>query len=162
MADGYARSSGKVGVCNATSGPGALNLITGLATAHFDSIPVVAVTGQVAATTIGTDALHESDAIGSSLSVIKHSYRVMDASEIPAVVGQAFRIASSGRPGAVLIDLPKDVQQQRVAELRAPIRRRPPNRAPGALDRLVLARMPAQRPRSHRNGARLGAGDLRA
>ncbi|MGA2872286.1 MAG: thiamine pyrophosphate-binding protein [Candidatus Dormibacteria bacterium] len=99
MADGYARSSGKVGVCNATSGPGALNLITGLATAHFDSIPVVAVTGQVAATTIRTDAFQESDAIGSSLSLIKHSYQVLDASEIPAVVGEAFHVASSGRPG---------------------------------------------------------------
>src|SRR5487761_1890957 len=111
MADGYARASGKVGVCVATSGPGALNLITGLATAHFDSVPVVAITGQVAAASIGTDAFQESDVIGSSLSVTKHSYQVLDAADIPGVVEEAFHIARTGRPGAILIDIPKDVQQ---------------------------------------------------
>jgi acetolactate synthase-1/2/3 large subunit len=143
MADGYARATGKVGVCIATSGPGALNLITGLATAHFDSVPVVAITGQVAATTIGTDAFQESDVIGSSLSVTKHSYQVLDAAEIPAVVAEAFHIARTGRPGAVLIDVPKDVQQQRVAEVQDPISRRRPHCAPGSPDPDLLARAAA-------------------
>jgi acetolactate synthase-1/2/3 large subunit len=139
MADGYARASGKVGVCVATSGPGALNLITGLATAHFDSVPVVAITGQVAAASIGTDAFQESDVIGSSLSVTKHSYQVLDASDIPSVVAEAFHIARTGRPGAVLIDIPKDVQQQRVTEVADPIHRQRPHRAPGSPDQSLLA-----------------------
>jgi acetolactate synthase-1/2/3 large subunit len=139
MADGYARASGKVGVCVATSGPGALNLITGLATAHFDSVPVVAITGQVAAASIGTDAFQESDVIGSSLSVTKHSYQVLDASEIPGVVAEAFLIARTGRPGAVLIDIPKDVQQQRVNEVAEPIQRRRPHSAPGRADQALIA-----------------------
>ncbi|MGC1185119.1 MAG: biosynthetic-type acetolactate synthase large subunit [Candidatus Dormiibacterota bacterium] len=139
MADGYARASGRVGVCLATSGPGALNLITGLATAHFDSVPVVAITGQVAAAAIGTDAFQESDVIGSSLSVTKHSYQVLDATEIPGVVAEAFHIARTGRPGVVLIDLPKDVQQQRVTELVEPIQRLRPHRAPGHPDRAQIA-----------------------
>ncbi len=140
MADGYARASGRVGVCLATSGPGALNLITGLATAHFDSVPVVAITGQVAAASIGTDSFQESDMIGSSLSVTKHSYQVLDAAEIPSVVEEAFHIARTGRPGAVLIDIPKDVQMQRVTEVRERIRRRRPHRAPGASDAGLLDR----------------------
>ena len=139
MADGYARASGKVGVCVATSGPGALNLITGLATAHFDSVPVVAITGQVAAATIGTDAFQESDVIGSSLSVTKHSYQVLDAADIPGVVAEAFHIARTGRPGAVLIDVPKDVQQQRVIEVADPIERQRPHRAPDRPDQSRLA-----------------------
>ncbi len=139
MADGFARASGKVGVCIATSGPGALNLITGLATAHFDSVPVVAITGQVAAATIGTDAFQESDVIGSSLSVTKHSYQVLDAAEIPGVVMEAFHIARTGRPGAVLIDIPKDVQQQRIDEVAEPIRRKRPHRAPGRADPTKVA-----------------------
>ncbi|HUY10331.1 MAG TPA: biosynthetic-type acetolactate synthase large subunit [Candidatus Dormibacteraeota bacterium] len=138
MADGYARASGKVGVCVATSGPGALNLITGLATAHFDSVPVVAITGQVAAATIGTDAFQESDVIGSSLSVTKHSYQILDAADIPSVVAEAFHIARTGRPGAVLIDVPKDVQQQRVDGVAEPIQRQRPHRAPGRPDRSQL------------------------
>lgn len=138
MADGYARASGKVGVCVATSGPGALNLITGLATAHFDSVPVVAITGQVAAASIGTDAFQESDVIGSSLSVTKHSYQILDAGDIPSVVAEAFHIARTGRPGAVLIDIPKDVQQQRVDQVAEPIHRQRPHRAPGQPDRSKL------------------------
>ena len=143
MADGYARASGKVGVCVATSGPGALNLITGLATAHFDSVPVVAITGQVAAASIGTDAFQESDVIGSSLSVTKHSYQVLDAADIPGVVEEAFHIARTGRPGAVLIDIPKDVQQQRVIGVAGPIMRQRPHRAPGRPDPDLLARAAA-------------------
>jgi acetolactate synthase-1/2/3 large subunit len=143
MADGYARASGRVGVCMATSGPGALNLITGLATAHFDSVPVVAITGQVAAAAIGTDAFQESDVIGSSLSVTKHSYQVLDARDIPAVVAEAFHIARTGRPGAVLIDVPKDVQQQLVDGVADPIRRQRPHRAPGHPERGLLAQAAA-------------------
>ncbi len=130
MADGYARTSGQVGVCLATSGPGALNLVTGLATAHFDSVPVVAITGQVATATIGTDAFQESDVIGATLSVTKHSYQVHDARDLEAVVREAFHVARTGRPGAVLIDIPKDVQQQVVAGGPAQITRLRPHREP--------------------------------
>ncbi len=130
MADGYARASGRVGVCLATSGPGALNLITGLATAHFDSVPVVAITGQVPTNQIGTDAFQESDVIGSSLSVTKHSYQVHDARELPAVVAEAFHVAVTGRPGVVLIDVPKDVQQAVVANPLGAIRRARAHQAP--------------------------------
>ncbi len=107
---GYARSSGRVGVCIATSGPGATNLITGLADAMMDSIPVVAITGQVARDFIGTDAFQEIDVLGMSLSCTKHSFLVTDPAELGDVVAQAFQIARSGRPGPVLIDIPKDVQ----------------------------------------------------
>ncbi len=138
MADGYARTSGRVGVCLATSGPGALNLITGLATAHFDSVPVVAITGQVATATIGTDAFQESDVIGSTLSVTKHSYQVHDARDLPAVVREAFHVARTGRPGAVLIDIPKDVQQQIVEGSESKIARLRPHRAPESPDRALL------------------------
>ena len=107
---GYARSSGQVGVCIATSGPGATNLITGLADAMMDSVPVVAITGQVARDFIGTDAFQEIDVLGMSLSCTKHSFMVTDPAELGDVVAQAFQIACSGRPGPVLIDIPKDVQ----------------------------------------------------
>ena len=107
---GYARSSHQVGVCIATSGPGATNLITGLADAMMDSIPVVAITGQVASELIGTDAFQEIDVLGMSLSCTKHSFLVTEAAELGAVIAETFQIARSGRPGPVLIDVPKDVQ----------------------------------------------------
>lgn len=107
---GYARSTGKVGVCIATSGPGATNLITGLADALLDSVPVVAITGQVASSLIGTDAFQEIDVLGLSLACTKHSYLVESLEELPSVIAQAFEIARSGRPGPVLIDIPKDIQ----------------------------------------------------
>jgi len=110
MADGYARASGKVGVCIATSGPGATNLVTGLATAMMDSIPVVAITGQVATQAIGSDAFQETDVTGVTLPVTKHNYLVTDVEELAYIVKEAFHIARTGRPGPVLIDLPKDVQ----------------------------------------------------
>ena len=111
-ADGYARSKrGSVGCVFATSGPGALNLVTGLATAYADSVPVVAITGQVAVGAVGTDAFQESDVIGSTMSVVKHSYLVTRVEEIAPTVREAFHVARSGRPGPVLIDLPKDLQQ---------------------------------------------------
>ena len=108
-ADGYARATGEVGVCFATSGPGATNLITGLATAYMDSIPMVAITGQVPRKAIGTDAFQETDTFGISLPTVKHSYVVRDTNDIARVVAEAFHIAKTGRPGPVLIDIPKDV-----------------------------------------------------
>lgn len=109
-ADGYARATGKVGVCVGTSGPGATNLVTGLATAYMDSVPLVAITGQVPRALIGRDAFQEIDIIGITQAATKHSFLVQNASDIAATVHEAFRIAQSGRPGPVLIDIPKDVQ----------------------------------------------------
>jgi acetolactate synthase-1/2/3 large subunit len=108
-ADGYARASGKVGVCLATSGPGATNLLTGIANAFLDSVPMVAITGQVQTLMMGTDAFQEVDVFGMSLPVVKHSYIVRRAEDVYATVREAFAIARAGRPGPVLIDLPKDV-----------------------------------------------------
>jgi acetolactate synthase-1/2/3 large subunit len=108
-ADGYARATGKVGVCFGTSGPGATNLVTGIATAHMDSIPMVVVTGQVALRAIGTDAFQETDIYGITLPIVKHSYVVRDPRDMARIVAEAFYIASTGRPGPVLIDVPKDV-----------------------------------------------------
>jgi acetolactate synthase-1/2/3 large subunit len=109
-ADGYARATGKVGVCIATSGPGATNLVTGLATAYMDSSPVVAITGQVATPIIGTDAFQEVDITGITLPITKHNYLVTDVQELPVVIKEAFALASTGRPGPVLIDIAKDAQ----------------------------------------------------
>ncbi|ELY2743245.1 acetolactate synthase 2 catalytic subunit [Cronobacter turicensis] len=107
---GYARATGKTGVCIATSGPGATNLITGLADALLDSVPIVAITGQVAAPLIGTDAFQEVDVLGLSLACTKHSFLVESLEELPEIMAHAFHLASSGRPGPVLIDIPKDIQ----------------------------------------------------
>ena len=107
---GYARATGKTGVCIATSGPGATNLITGLADALLDSVPVVAITGQVAAPLIGTDAFQEVDVLGLSLACTKHSFLVESLEELPRVIAEAFYVANSGRPGPVLVDIPKDIQ----------------------------------------------------
>jgi acetolactate synthase-1/2/3 large subunit len=109
-ADGYARATGKVGVCIATSGPGATNLVTGLATAHMDSSPVIAITGQVATPIIGTDAFQEVDITGITLPITKHNYLVTDVNELGTVIREAFTIARTGRPGPVLIDIAKDAQ----------------------------------------------------
>lgn len=108
-ADGYARATGKVGVCFGTSGPGATNLVTGIATAHMDSIPMVVITGQVPRGAIGTDAFQETDIYGITLPIVKHSYVVRDPKDMARIVAEAFHIASTGRPGPVLIDIPKDV-----------------------------------------------------
>lgn len=110
-ADGYARATGKVGVCMATSGPGACNLVTGLATANMDSVPIVAITGQVATHVIGTDAFQEADTTGITIPIVKHNYLVKETDEIPHVIQEAFLIASTGRPGVVLVDLPVDVSR---------------------------------------------------
>lgn len=113
-ANGYARASGRVGVCMATSGPGATNLITGLGDAMLDSVPIIAITGQVASPFIGTDAFQEVDMLGLSLAVTKHSILIESISQLPQAVADAFQIAQSGRPGPVLIDIPKDIQQAEV------------------------------------------------
>ena len=110
-ADAYYRASGKVGVCLATSGPGATNLVTGLATAHMDSSAVVAITGNVPSSLIGTDAFQEADVYGITGPITKHNYLVKDINELPRIIKEAFYIASTGRPGPVLIDIPKDIQQ---------------------------------------------------
>lgn len=110
-ADGYARATGKVGVCFATSGPGATNLVTGIATAHLDSSPIVAITGQVPSAYIGKDAFQEVDVTGITQPITKHNYLVTDVRELPRVMKEAFHIARTGRPGPVLIDIAKDAQQ---------------------------------------------------
>ena len=115
-ADGYARATGRVGVCIATSGPGATNLVTGIAGAQMDSVPVVAITGQVPRSSIGRDAFQETDVTGITLPVTKHNYLVMKASEIPVAIKEAFHIANTGRPGPVLVDIPKDVLLNEKAE----------------------------------------------
>ncbi len=111
-ADGYARATGQVGVCFATSGPGATNLVTGIATAQMDSIPLVVVTGQVPSYVIGTDAFQETDIYGITLPIVKHSYVVRDPADMARIVAEAFYIAATGRPGVVLIDIPKDIGAQ--------------------------------------------------
>ncbi|RAJ63399.1 acetolactate synthase large subunit [Streptomyces sp. Amel2xB2] len=112
-ATGYAQATGKVGVCMATSGPGATNLVTPLADAHMDSVPLVAITGQVASGAIGTDAFQEADICGISMPVTKHNFLVTDPDEIPRAIAEAFHIASTGRPGPVVVDIPKDTLQKR-------------------------------------------------
>ncbi len=110
-AEGYARATGKVGVCMATSGPGATNLVSAIADAYMDSIPLVAITGQVFSKYIGKMAFQETDFYGLTLPIVKHSYLVMDVHELPKIFKEAFHLARSGRPGPVVIDIPKDVQQ---------------------------------------------------
>lgn len=116
MASGYARVSGKVGVCMVTSGPGATNLITGIATAYMDSIPMVAITGQVPSSLLGRDIFQEVDITGAVTPFTKHNYLVKDAAQLPQVIKESFYIASTGRPGPVLIDIPSDIQEQVVAD----------------------------------------------
>jgi acetolactate synthase-1/2/3 large subunit len=112
-ADGYARSTGKVGVCIATSGPGATNLVTGIATAYMDSVPLVVITGNVATTAIGTDAFQEADITGITMPITKHSYLVRNVDDLAGIIHQAFHIANTGRKGPVLIDIPKDVSAEK-------------------------------------------------
>ncbi len=115
-AEGYARASGKVGVCCATSGPGATNLVTGIADAFMDSTPIVAITGQVPISLIGNDAFQEADIIGITMPITKHSYQPKSADEIPSIIKSSFKIANTGRPGPVLIDVPKNAQEGEITE----------------------------------------------
>lgn len=119
-ADGYARATGKVGVCLATSGPGATNLMTGIATAYLDSIPIVAITGQVASPLLGTDAFQEADIVGISRPITKHNFLVKSVSELPGVLKKAFHIAKTGRPGPVLVDIPVDVSRAELENYQYP------------------------------------------
>src|ERR1700721_2068900 len=109
-AEGYARATGRPGVCMATSGPGATNLVTGIADAYMDSIPLVAITGQVPQAMIGKGGFQETDFFGMTLPVVKHSYLITDVNDIPRIVKEAFHIATTGRPGPVVIDFPKNLQ----------------------------------------------------
>ena len=113
-ADGYARSTGKVGACLATSGPGATNLVTGIMTAHMDSIPLLAITGQVTSTLLGKDAFQESDIVGITVPITKNNYLVQDIRELPRILKEAYYIASTGRPGPVLVDIPRDIQLEEI------------------------------------------------
>ena len=113
-ADGYARSTGKVGVCLATSGPGATNLVTGIMTAHMDSIPLLAITGQVTSTLLGKDAFQESDILGITVPITKMNYLIQDIRDLPRILREAYYIASTGRPGPVLVDIPRDIQLQEI------------------------------------------------
>lgn len=117
-ADGYARSTGKVGVCLATSGPGATNLVTGIATAYMDSIPMVAITGNVTRQLLGKDSFQEVDITGITLPITKHNFMVRDINELADIIREAFRIAQEGRPGPVLVDIPKDISAQKGAYIR--------------------------------------------
>ncbi|MDR3539548.1 MAG: biosynthetic-type acetolactate synthase large subunit [Desulfosporosinus sp.] len=123
-ADGYARVTGKVGVCLATSGPGATNLVTGIANAYMDSIPLVVLTGQVVTSLLGTDSFQEADITGITTPITKHSYLVKDAREIPRIIKEAFYLAGTGRPGPVLIDLPKDILAMEIEPFPADMRLR--------------------------------------
>ena len=152
MADGYARATGRVGVAVATSGPGATNLVTGIATAMMDSSPIVCITGQVPRGTIGTDAFQETDVTGVTLPITKHNYLVMDTHELPYIIREAFYIARTGRPGPVLIDIPKDVQNEVIefvypeGEIRLPGYRPPQHAAEDDITAALDLINKAQRP----------------
>lgn len=150
-ADGYARSTGKVGVCIATSGPGATNLVTGIATAYMDSVPLVVITGNVATTAIGTDAFQEADITGITMPITKHSYLVRDVKDLAKTIHEAFHIASTGRKGPVLIDIPKDVSALTTTfnyEFDINLRGYSPTTQPNKLqvDRLLQAMKKAENP----------------
>lgn len=150
-ADGYARSTGKVGVCVATSGPGATNLVTGISTAYMDSVPLVIITGNVATTVMGTDAFQEADIISITMPITKHSYLVRDANDLPRIVHEAFHIASTGRKGPVLLDIPKDVSNQKIHyrqtnELRLPGYHAVPDQNPTEVDKLIQAIAKSEKP----------------
>ncbi|MGQ9590269.1 MAG: biosynthetic-type acetolactate synthase large subunit [Planctomycetota bacterium] len=162
MADGYARATGRVGVCFATSGPGATNLITGIATAYMDSSPLVAITGQVASQLIGTDAFQEADVFGLSCPVTKHSYLVRSVEEIPRSIAEAFHIARTGRPGPVLVDIPKNFQLGRAPfrmpeELDLPGYRVPGKAAPEEIEAIVDAIRASRRPVLYVGGGAISA-----
>jgi acetolactate synthase I/II/III large subunit len=133
-AEGYAWATGRTGVCMATSGPGATNLVTALADAYMDSVPVVAITGQVPSAMIGTDAFQESDITGITAPITKHNELVTDPARIPAAIAEAFHIASTGRPGPVLVDLPKDILQATTSWSWPPVLDLPGYKVPGAAD----------------------------
>src|ERR1700730_6230557 len=156
-AGGYGRATGRAGVCMATSGPGATNLVTGIADAYMDSVPLVAITGQVPQEMIGRGAFQETDVFGMTLPVVKHSYLVMDIHEIPRIVKEAFHIARTGRPGRVLIDIPKNIQNQMAqpvfpSELTLRGYQLPPKADPVALNEIIGLIKSAKRPMIYAGG----------
>lgn len=162
-ADGYARASGKVGVCMATSGPGATNLVSGLADAYMDSVPLVSVTGQVAQSMIGKGAFQETDFFGLTLPVVKHSYLVTDIQDIPRIVKEAFHVARTGRPGPVVIDVPKNVQQAKAqpvfpSEISLPGYEPDPRASDEELARVVEWILEARRPVLYVGGGIISSG----
>ncbi len=162
-AGGYARSTGRVGVCLATSGPGATNLLTGIMDAKMDSIPIVAITGQVPSTVLGTDAFQETDIMGATFPLVKHSYLVQSLNEIPQVVHEAFIIAKSGRPGPVLIDIPKNIQQQETVpdfKVKFDLASYKPNLKPSAMQikKAIHAIKEAKRPLIYAGGGIVSSG----
>ena len=165
-ADGYARATGRTGVVLATSGPGATNLVTGLMTAHMDSVPLVAITGQVSTSAIGTDAFQEADIYGITIPITKYNYLVKDVDSLAETIAEAFHIARTGRPGPVLIDIPKDVQlaladYAPVAEDDVPLLRytpRPRYDFETQLDQLVAMLQQAERPVLYVGGGAIGSG----
>ncbi len=157
-ADGYARATGRVGVLFATSGPGATNIVTGLATANMDSVPLLAITGQVPTTSIGNDTFQEADIYGISIPITKYNYLVKEAAKLPQVMAEAFYLAGSGRPGPVLVDVPKDVQVARLVPPEAePVRIPGYNPAPSVQPEQVEALLEALK-HSKRPVAFLGGG----
>jgi len=171
-AEGYARATGKVGVCMATSGPGATNLVSALADAYMDSIPLVAITGQVKKEFIGKMAFQETDFFGMTLPIVKHSYLVMDVNELPKIMKEAFHLARSGRPGPIVIDIPKDVQQAKfrpvypaTVEFRNPILSQVHRADDESLRKVLALAGAAKRPVIYAGGGIISAGaeaELRA
>jgi acetolactate synthase-1/2/3 large subunit len=162
-AEGYARASGKVGVCCATSGPGATNLMTGLADAHLDSIPIVAITGQVSTKVLGTTGFQEADTFSISLPCTKHNYQVRSIADLPRVIHEAFHIAATGRPGPVLVDIPKDVQQAKAVyvpcnEIDLPGYQPPADGDPALIAQAVQMMWAAKRPLVYAGGGIVSAG----
>ncbi len=163
-AQGYARSTGRPGVCMATSGPGATNLVTGLADAKLDSVPIIAITGQVATASIGSDAFQETPIVEVCRGITKHHYLVTDIADLPRVMKEAFHIATTGRPGPVLIDLPKDVQLEKVeADWEVPMNLPgyahavPPYAKPEQINQVVAALKRAKRPLVYCGGGVISA-----
>jgi acetolactate synthase-1/2/3 large subunit len=162
-ADGYARATGRVGVCIATSGPGATNLVTGLSTAHMDSVPLVAITGQVAVPMLGNDSFQEADICGITLPITKYSYLVKDVNNLSRVVKEAFHIARTGRPGPVLIDFPKDVQVARtrtkkLGPVSLPGERKPKKPGEALMKKVVSVIKTARRPIIYAGGGVISSG----
>ncbi len=159
---GFARSTGRIGVCMATSGPGAINLLTGIMDAKMDSIPLLAITGQVPTPVLGSDAFQETDIVGATFPLVKHSYLVQDVNDIPRIIHEAVHIATTGRPGPVVIDIPKDIQQQETIpdfDVKFEVAGYKPNLRPSSqqIKKAVHAIMDAQRPIVYAGGGIIAA-----
>lgn len=162
-ADGYSRATGRVGVCLATSGPGATNLVTGLSTAYMDSVPMVAITGQVPVSMIGNDSFQEADIYGITIPVTKYNYLVKDVNDLQRIIKEAFYIASTGRPGPVLIDIPKDVQQaktrlKKIGPVKLPGYHSPSQGHPRQIHAILQAIKDARRPIIYAGGGVVSSG----